>query len=229
MGDSSKLEDMPKRSGGEQTIQSLFEDQEAVAAEETRTITAPEVEDLEDLATLLEESTALAEARKGLKNGKKLSPLQQELLEAARLAAEAALWEDKAVYAHLAAVSCGCGNHFEDFRGYYTYQERKGGGRRLIAAPTRPEAASIFISEEVVHACHLCFTRGPLVAVDDNSFLFAVPPVVTVADCDLLGVLGKCYEVPSEGAADAQELEPLLAEEELAELQEFVPPQEELP
>lgn len=199
------MADIPRLQGWQQTIRGFFEDQEEAAGEETRTVTAPEVQDLEDLDTLLEESTALAEARKGQKGGKKLSPLQQELLESARLAAEAALWEDKASYVHLTAISCSCGNHFEEFRGYYTYQERKGGGRRLVAAGSKPEAPSVFISEEVVPTCHLCFTMGP---------------IVTAADCDLLSVLGKCYEVPDEDDGDEDSFD----EEPVVELQEFSPP-----
>lgn len=198
------MADIPRLEGRQQTIHGHFDDAEETVGEDTRTVTAPEVQGLDDLDTLLEESTALAEARKGQKGGKKLSPLQQELLEAAQLAAEAALWEDKASYVHITAVSCSCGNHFEEFRGYYTYQERKGGGRRLVAARGKPEAPSVFISEEVVSTCHLCFTMGP---------------IVTAADCDLLSVLGKCHETEEEVEGVVEEDE----EEAVVGLEDLVP------
>lgn len=198
-------------------VEQGFDELEELYEESTRTVTAEDVAasgSLEDLDALLEESTNLAEARKAAKQGKKMSAEQKELLESVRLAAEAAQWEDKAVYAHLTVISCACGNHFEDFRGYYTYQERRGGGRRLVAHNGKPAAPSVFISEEVVETCHLCFTMGEIVTTDD---------------CDLLAVLGKCHDFPDE---DVEEDEPIfnfepVAEEEVVSLEEFTPNCEE--
>ena len=160
-----------------------FDDIEALLDEDSRTVTAGTVEDLSDLDTLLEESTALASVRKARRQGRKLTAEQSDLLESNRLAAEINQWQGQAVYAHIVRTSCECGNHYDDFRGWYHYEtQRKGGGRRLIRKDC-PEGlpASQYITEAVVEYCAACAVRGL--------------PVAGLANCDLLGTLGEAENV----------------------------------
>lgn len=159
-----------------------FDDLEELMDESTRTVAATEVDDLEDLDQLLEESTAIAKAKKDKAQGRKLTSEQNELLIANHLAAEANLWEAKEVYAHVVKSSCQCGNHFEDFRGWYQYQEqRRGGGRRLIRCDDHDGLpAARYVTEEVTAYCHAC---GPVGL-----------PTAGIADCDLLEALGEPEE-----------------------------------
>lgn len=156
-----------------------FDDLEELMDESTRTTKASEVEDLDDLDSLLEESTAIASAKKAKNQGRKLTLEQQEILQSNHLAAEANLWEGKEVYAHVAKTSCNCGHHFEDFRGWYQYQEqRRGGGRRLIRTDCHEGLpAARYVTEVTVAYCSVCSQSGL--------------PDATAADCDLLEALGE--------------------------------------
>ena len=171
--------------------QNDFDDIEELLDEDSRTITASEVEDLSDLDTLLEESTALASARKAQRQGRKLTVEQSDLLESNRLAAEINQWQGQAVYAHIVRTSCQCGHHYDDFRGWYHFEtQRKGGGRRLLRKDCHEGLpASQYVTEAVVPYCHACAPQGL--------------PTATLEDLDILGSLGE-PEVLNEGQAELQ-------------------------
>lgn len=144
-------------------------------------------DDLNDLESLFAESVTLANARKAKSKGAQLSLEQREILESARIAAEANIWQGQAVYAHVIRTSCQCGHCTETFAGWYEYQvQRKGNGRRLVSVPKAEETlhASRYTSEEAVEICEKC--------------LPALPHTPS-QDCDLLTTLGRdCVGAHSE-------------------------------
>lgn len=193
-----------------------FDDIEELLDEDSRTVTAAEVEDLSDLDTLLEESTAIAQARKARRQGRKLTAEQSDLLESNRLAAEINQWQGKAVYAHIVRTSCKCGNHFDDFRGWYHYEtQRKGGGRRLIRKDCREGLpASQYVTEAVTPYCPACAPQGlPTATLDDLDILLSLgePEVLN----DGQGELALEFDEPAQSQADTELSDELL--DELAE------------
>lgn len=162
---------------GEVPLLDSFDDLEELVAESTRTVTASTVEDLDDLDTLLEESTAIADAKRAQKQGRKLTAEQADILESNRLAAEAELWITQHQIAHVTMTTCTCGRTWQDFSGWYAYQtQRKGTGRCLlkIAHPTDFCPRSQFISRRTSDYCPDCVSGLP----------------VAPADLDLLTALG---------------------------------------
>ena len=197
-----------------------FEDIDELIEEDSRTITASEVEDLSDLDTLLEESTALASARKAQRQGRKLTAEQSDLLESNRLAAEINQWQGQAVYAHIVRTSCECGNHYNDFRGWYHYEtQREGGGRRLIRKDSREGLpASQYVTEAITPYCPACAPQGlPTATPDDLDILLSLgePEVVNGGQ----GELALELDEPAQSQAD-NELSDELLEELVEELED---------
>ena len=197
-----------------------FEDIDELIEEDSRTITASEVEDLSDLDTLLEESTALASARKAQRQGRKLTAEQSDLLESNRLAAEINQWQGQAVYAHIVRTSCECGNHYNDFRGWYHYEtQHKGGGRRLIRKDS-PEGlpASQYVTEAITPYCPACAPQGlPTATLEDLDILSSLgePEVLN----DGQGELALEFDEPAQSQAD-NELSDELLDELVEELED---------
>ena len=201
-------------------MDSSFDDLEELLDEESRTITAAEVEDLSDLDQLLDESTALASARKAQRQGRKLTAEQSDLLESNRLAAEINQWQGQAVYAHIVRTSCECGNHYNDFRGWYHYEtQRKGGGRRLIRKDCREGLpASQYVTEAITSYCPACAPQGlPTATLEDLDILSSLgePEVVN----DGQGELALEFDEPAQSQAD-NELSDELLEELVEELED---------
>lgn len=151
-------------------------------------------DDFDTLDQLLGESVKIADAKKAVKTGRKLSAEQSETLEANRLAEAANIWHDIEVYAHIVHTSCECGNHFKAFNGWYKYQEqRRGGGRRLVRADDHEGLpASQFNTEQVVAYCHACAPTGLPKATSDDLDILS-----TLGDDLLDGTYGQeCLDLP---------------------------------
>lgn len=134
----------------------------------------PSSESLDELDTLLEESLAVAQAKKLQKQGRKLSLEQQAILDANKLAVEMDRWVSHEVYAHVAHVYCSCGAFHEQFRGWYKYQElRHGNGRRLIKSDDHDDLPAYrYTTEEEVNWCADCMGNDlPEADVDLNDLL----------------------------------------------------------
>lgn len=143
------------------TDQSLLDDL-ADLLEESLQPAANALDELADLDVLLAESTKLAGARKAKATGRKLTTEQNDLLEANQLAEELQTWQPVEVFAHVVKTVCACGNRFDDFRGWYRFdQQRRGSGRRLIRVPAKGDVpAKQYITETVVPHCHACAPVG---------------------------------------------------------------------
>lgn len=137
----------------------------------------PSPVELLDLDDLLEESTSLASARRAAKQGRKLTLEQAEILEANQLAEEMELWQPEAVYAHIVDTACSCGNHFQDFRGWYALEVRKNGrGQRLVRRDDHGDLPAMqYTTEAQVGWCHACASQELEQA--------------TILDCELLAEL----------------------------------------
>lgn len=159
---------------GEVPLLDSFDDLEELVAESTRTVTASTVEDLDDLDTLLEESTAIADAKRAQKQGRKLTAEQADILESNRLAAEAELWRTQFYVAHTTIEFCACGAIHEGFAAWYAYQIRRNNkGRRLLRVPRAEQGmpASRYHTQHDVGACHMCVASLPQLTVDDLDLL----------------------------------------------------------
>lgn len=149
-----------------------FDDLEELVAESTRTVTASAVEDLEDLDALLEESTALAGAKRAQKQaqkqGRKLTAEQADTLESNRLAEQMQVWEPVEVVAHFVHTTCSCGHEFRRFNAWYKLlKHRRQDSRRLVRCDDREGLpASQHITQETVGYCHECLGGAGLPAAD---------------------------------------------------------------
>lgn len=173
------------------------------------TILDPVEDDFQDLDQLLGESVKISDAKKAVKTGRKITAEQADLLEANRQAEALNIWHDLEAYAHIVHTSCDCGNHFQNFNGWYKYQEqRRGGGRRLVRADDHEGLpASQFNTEQVVAYCHACAPTGLPKATSDDLDILS-----TLGDDLLDGTYGQeCLELPDpdedEGEADDGEAE----------------------
>lgn len=135
-----------------------FDDLEELVAESTRTVTARTVRDLDDLDTLLEESTALAAAKRAQKQGRKLTAAQADILEANHLAEQMQVWEPVEAVAHFIHATCSCGHSFRRFNAWYKLLEhRRQDSRRLVRCDDHEGLpASQHITQETVGYCHEC-------------------------------------------------------------------------
>ena len=156
-----------------------FDDLEELVAESTRTVTASTVEGLDDLDTLLEESTALANAKRAQKQGRKLTAEQVEALEANNLAAEMQVWEGVEAIAHFVHTTCSCGSKHRRFNAWYKLLEhrRRRASRRLVRCDDHEGLpASQHITQETVGYCHECLgTAGlPHASIEGISMLLSL-------------------------------------------------------
>lgn len=148
--------------------------------------------ELSDLDLLLEESVALADARRAKTSGRKLTQTQAEILEANALAEAQERWESQEVYAWIAEKRCVCGGRHKVFQGWYIWQTlRKGEGQRLIAAEGHEGLpAAVYQSEEEVQWCLDCAPEGL--------------PLVGAEQCELLEELGLGAEAPEQLELDLE-------------------------
>lgn len=150
------------------TLDASFDDLEELMAESTRTVTAASVKDLDDLDTLLEESTALANAKRAQKQGRKLTAEQAEVLESNNLAAEMLVWEGVEAIAHFIHTTCSCGHEQRRFNSWYKLLEhRRQDSRRLVRCDDHEGLpSSQHITQERVGYCHECLGSVGLPAAD---------------------------------------------------------------
>ena len=134
--------------------------------------------DTADLDDLLSESLEIVKARIVLKKrGGTLS--QAQCLEMARagLTFELGLWETRQNYAHVKRIVCACGESSEEFCGFYSYQERKDGSRKLSREGEAPKNYSIHLTVEPASICCKCvFTAEGLTPHTPCDLLEALTP-----------------------------------------------------
>lgn len=153
---------------GEVPLLDSFDDLEELVAESTRTVTASTVEDLDDLDALLEESTALAGAKRAQKQGRKLTAEQADIIESNRLAEQMQVWEGVAAVAHFVHTTCSCGHEQRRFNAWYKLLEhRRQDSRRLVRCDDHEGLpASQHITQETVGYCSECLGGVGLPAAD---------------------------------------------------------------
>lgn len=153
---------------GVSTFDSSFNDLEELVAESTRTVTASTVEDLDDLDVLLEESTALAGAKRAQKQGRKLTAEQAEILESNHLTEQMQVWEGVEAVAHFIHTTCSCGHEQRRFNSWYKLLEhRRQDSRRLVRCDDHEGLpASQHITQEAVGYCSECLGGVGLPAAD---------------------------------------------------------------
>jgi len=143
---------------GEVPLLDSFDDLEELVAESTRTVTASTVEDLDDLDALLEESTAIAGAKRAQKQGRKLTAEQNELLEANHLAEQMQVWESVEAVAHFIHTTCSCGHESRRFNAWYkllTHRRQK--SSRLVRCDDHEGLpSSRYVTREAVGYCNEC-------------------------------------------------------------------------
>ena len=160
-----------------------FDDFEELVAESTRTVAASTVEDLDDLDALLEESTALAGAKRAQKQGRKLTAEQNELLEANHLAEQMTVWKPVEAVAHFIHTTCSCGHEFRRFNAWYKLLEhRRQDSSRLVRCDDHEGLpSSQYVTREAVGYCNECLGSVGL-------------PFADAADLPMLTSLGEVYE-----------------------------------
>lgn len=151
-------------------------------------MTTPQATDLDgfdELDALLLESKKLAAAKAQAKKSAKLTPEEEELLEADAIAAMLAQWEETEVYAHFITEHCQCGASHRRFNAWYIRSEHRtkpGINRLLKSQDHNGLPASKYESEEQVTYCADCV---------DNEGLGAV----TTAEVSILESIGCCVEL----------------------------------
>ena len=168
------------------TLDQNFDDLEELVAESTRTVTASTVEDLDDLDALLEESTALAGAKRAQKQGRKLTAEQIDILDSNNLAAEMLVWEGVEAIAHFIHTTCSCGSEHRRFNSWYKLLEhRRQDSRRLVRCDDHEGLpSSQYTTKAVVGYCHECLSTVGL-------------PIANVKDLSILTSLGESVEQDS--------------------------------
>ena len=165
------------------TLDQNFDDLEELVAESTRTVTASTVEDLDDLDSLLEESTALAGAKRAQKQGRKLTAEQADILEASHLAEQMAVWEPVKAVAHFIHTTCACGHESRRFDAWYKLLEhRRQESSRLVRCDDHEGLpSSQYVTREAVVYCNECLGAVGL-------------PFADAKDLSILTSLGEVYE-----------------------------------
>lgn len=163
-----------------------FDDLEELVAESTRTVTTSTVEDLDDLDSLLEESTALASAKRAQKQGRKLTAEQADILESNHLAEQMQVWEPLEAVAHFIHTTCSCGHEFRRFNAWYKLlKHRRQDSSRLVRCDDHEGLpSSQHTTKEVVGYCHECLSTVGL-------------PIANVEDLSMLTSLGESVEQDS--------------------------------
>ena len=140
-------------------------------------------DDLEDLDALLEESTALASAKRAQKQGRKLTAEQNELLEANHLTEQMAVWEPVEAVAHFIHTTCSCGHEFRRFNAWYKLlTHRRQESSRLVRCDDHEGLpSSQYVTREAVGYCNECLGAVGL-------------PFADAKDLSILTSLGEVYE-----------------------------------
>lgn len=126
----------------------------------------PELEDdFEDLDQLLNESLAVAEAKRSQKLGRRLNADQQLALEANAAAERFVTWKTVACIAHIELTVCKCGAGFELFSSWYRLEtsKREHGKQQLtaLAEPLEGFPRSQYRTMREVPACSDCLPDLP--------------------------------------------------------------------
>jgi len=134
-----------------------------------------ELPDFDDLDALLEESTAIANAKRAQKQGRKLTAEQADILEANRLAEQMQVWEPVEAVAHFIHTTCFCGHEFRRFNAWYKLLEhRRQDSRRLVRCDDHEGLpSSQYITQEQVGYCHECLSNVglPPANLEEHSVL----------------------------------------------------------
>jgi hypothetical protein len=183
-----------------------------------------EVPDLDDL---LQESVAIAGAKKAKNQGRKLSADQLETLENNRLAAEAAQWNPTGAVAHLIESRCECGAVHTRFSSWYIITEhRKHSDQRRLTQSKGHDGLGAFqhTTIEIVECCHECLGAIglPFAQIEVSPLLTSLGmyEVVTVEQLELnfaasREIQEELFEEleeipdPEEGEGDEDEIEEL--------------------
>jgi len=133
----------------------------------------PELEDdFEDLDQLLNESLAVAEAKRSQKLGRRLNADQQLALEANAAAERFATWKTVACIAHVELTVCKCGAGFELFSSWYRLEmsKREQGKQQLtaLAEPLSGFPTSQYRTMREVPTCSECIPDLPV--TDESEF-----------------------------------------------------------
>lgn len=142
-----------------------FDDLEELLEDDSRTVTAQVVDDLEDLDTLLNESVAIADAKKAKNQGRKLSAEQTELLGINEAAREALAWEPQSAIAHFIVTTCACGAEHRRFSSWYHFLQhrRNADQRKLVAAECHSDLpAEEYTSQASSLYCTECLSTAGL-------------------------------------------------------------------
>ena len=168
---------------GEVPLLDPFDDLEELVAESTRTVTASTVEDLDDLNALLEESTALAGAKRAQKQGRKLTAGQAAILESNHLAEQMQVWEPVEAVAHFIHTTCSCGHESRRFNAWYKLLEhrRQESSRLVRCGDHEGLPSSQYVTREAVGYCNECLGAVGL-------------PFADAEDLPMLTALGEVYE-----------------------------------
>ena len=157
------------------TLDQNFDDLEEFVVESTRTVTASAVEDLDDLDALLEESTALASAKRAQKQGRKLTAEQVDILDSNNLAEQMQVWEPVEAVAHFIHTTCSCGHEFRRFNAWYKLlTHRRQDSSRLVRCDDHEGLpSSQYTTQEKVGYCHECLgvVGLPFADAEDISML----------------------------------------------------------
>ena len=194
----------------------LLDDMADIVEEQGLTAKASDVDDMSDLEALLAESMEVAAAKKSKAQGRKLTGDQSELLEANRLAAEAAQWEEEVVVAHFVQTTCSCGETHKAFDGWFqALRHRRTSATRLSRLESyEGQPALAHVTEKQAEFCAVCLEAVGLFPLDPDDF-----PVVkglgtwSVSDGSQLVLDLIVEEAPDVGA---EMLEALEAMEEFA-------------
>lgn len=132
----------------------------------------PDLDDLNDLESLLDESVTLAKAKRDKALGRKLSGKQLVTLTANEIAQHELVWEGVAVIAHFKETLCACGEVTRVFDGWFLYERhrRQVGSIRLARiqglVPTDlPQFQHV--SDRTAGACACCMPVLPTARVAD--------------------------------------------------------------
>ena len=159
------------------TVEGMFDDLEDLIAETTRTVKAQgtDFKDLDDLDTLLEESTAIANAKRAQRQGRKLTESQSELLEANELSQAMQIWDEVEVVAHFTQTTCACGHGYRRFNAWYKVlkHKRQDAARLVRCEDHEGLPSSQFTTLEPVGYCHECLSTAglPQASIDEHPLL----------------------------------------------------------
>lgn len=137
------------------------------------TTPSSEIDGFDELDALLIESKKLAAAKTAAKKSAKLTPEQEDLLEADAIAAMLAQWEDEEVFGHFITTTCNCGAETRRFNAWYVLSSHvvKENVYRLVKSDDHNNLpASRYETQERVAYCAECLEHNHLPEVDADDY-----------------------------------------------------------